>query len=652
MTDREPAPLISREVLFGNPDRASARLSPDGASISYLAPVDGVLNIWVGPAEDHGAARPVTNDRERGIRIYFWAFTNRHVLYLRDKRGDEDWHVYSVDLTSGQTNDLTPMEGVNAQIEEISHKLPDEVVLGLNDRNAEYHDLYRVNIATGERILIQTNEEYAGFLADDDYNVRLAFRFTPDGGNETLVPTADGGWEQFMKVDMDDALTTLPAGFDKTGRVLYMIDSRGRDTAALTCIDLDTGEETLLAQDPKADVSDVLLHPTEKSVQAVAFTHQRKQWQVLDDDIVSDFEYLHSVADDEMEVVSRSLDDTKWIVAYVMDDGPVRYYRYHRDRQESEFLFTNREDLEGLTLAKMHPVVINTRDGLDMVCYYTLPVVSSGDGGSQPDRPLPMVLEVHGGPWARDSWGYEPTHQWLANRGYAVLSVNFRGSTGLGKGFANAGNLEWGRKMHDDLIDAVRWAVDEGIADPERIAISGGSYGGYATLVGLTLTPDIFACGVDLVGLSDLVTMVESSPPYWKPLLELEATRIGDSRTTEGRALLAERSPLGYVDRIKRPLLIGHGANDPRVKQAESDQIVRAMQQKNIPVTYLLYPDEGRGFGRPENALSFNAVAEAFLAEHLGGRFQPIGDDFAGSSITAPTGADQVPGLSDALAGC
>ena len=212
---------------------------------------------------------------------------------------------------------------------------------------------------------------------------------------------------------------------------------------------------------------------------------------------------MHSVADDEMEVVSRSLDDTKWIVAYVMDDGPVRYYRYHRDRQESEFLFTNREDLEGLTLAKMHPVVINTRDELDMVCYYTLPVASSGDGGSQPDRPLPMVLEVHGGPWARDCWGYEPTHQWLANRGYAVLSVNFRGSTGLGKGFANAGNLEWGRKMHDDLIDAVRWAVDEGIADPERIAISGGSYGGYATLVGLTLTPDIFACGVDLVGPSE-----------------------------------------------------------------------------------------------------------------------------------------------------
>ena len=449
-----------------------------------------------------------------------------------------------------------------------------------------------VNIATGEKLLMQENEAYAGFLTDDDYTVRFAFRFTPDGE-----------WEQFMKVDMDDALTTMPAGFDDTGRLLYMVDSRGKDTAAMTCIDLHTGKETLLAQDPKADVSDVLLHPTEKRVQAVAFTYECKQWQVLDDDIISDLEYLRSVAAGEMEVVSRTLDDTKWIVAYATDDRPVRYYRYNRDLHEADFLFTNRQDLEGLALAKMNPVVIKSRDGLDMVCYYTLPIESSGDGGTRPDRPLPMVLDVHGGPWARDSWGYEPIHKWLANRGYAVLSVNYRGSTGLGKGFTNAGNLEWGAKMHDDLIDAVRWAVDEGIADPERIAISGGSYGGFATLVGLTMTPETFVCGVDLVGPSDLLTMVESIPPYWAPLIEVEATRIGDSRTEEGRALLAERSPLGYVDRIRRPLLIGHGANDPRVKQAESDQIVRAMQRKDIPVTYLLYPDEGHGFGRRTRSL-------------------------------------------------
>jgi len=337
------------------------------------------------------------------------------------------------------------------------------------------------------------------------------------------------------------------------------------------------------------------------------------------------------------------------MIVYIEDDGPVQYYRYDREEKSAEFLFTERTALEGVSLAKMHPVVIKSRDGLDMVSYYTLPVGSDSDFDGRPDEPLPMVLFVHGGPNARDNWGYEPVHQWLANRGYVVLSVNFRGSTGFGKEFTNAGNREWGGKMHDDLIDAVNWTVQEGIANPDRVAIMGGSYGGYATLWGMTNTPDTFACGVDTVGPSNLVTLFETIPPYWQPEIEDLATRIGDARTEEGRAFLTKRSPLTYTDNIKKPLLIGQGANDPRVKQAESDQIVQAMQDADIPVTYLLYTDEGHGFYRPENRLSFYAVTDAFLAEHLGGRYEPIGDDFEGSSIIVKCGAGEVPGLAEAL---
>jgi dipeptidyl aminopeptidase/acylaminoacyl peptidase len=297
----------------------------------------------------------------------------------------------------------------------------------------------------------------------------------------------------------------------------------------------------------------------------------------------------------------------------------------------------------------MHPFVIPSRDGLNLVSYYTLPLGSDSDDDGIPDAPLPAVLAVHGGPWGRDVWGYNAQHQWLANRGYAVLSVNFRASTGFGKAFVNAGNREWGHKMHDDLIDAVEWAVEAGIADRDKIAIMGGSYGGYATLAGLTFTPETFACGVDIVGPSNLVTLLETTPPYWKPQIEMLTSRVGDHRTKEGRAFLKKCSPLTYADKICRPLLIGQGANDPRVKQAEADQIVGAMQEKDIPVTYVLYSDEGHGFARPENRMSFNAVAEAFLAECLGGRFEPVGDDFQGSTIGVPVGAKGVPGLPESL---
>jgi dipeptidyl aminopeptidase/acylaminoacyl peptidase len=384
-------------------------------------------------------------------------------------------------------------------------------------------------------------------------------------------------------------------------------------------------------------------------MQAVAFNYARPEWKVLDRSIQADLDYLKTVAGGDISVTSRTLDDRTWTVAYLMDNRPVRFYLYDRTARRARFLFTNRKALEDLPLATMHPVVIESRDGQDLVSYLTLPVDSDRGRRGRPDRPLPMVLAVHGGPWARDGWGLIPEHQWLANRGYAVLSVNFRGSTGFGKRFINAANGEWAGKMHDDLIDAVNWAVQERIADKDRIAIMGGSYGGYAALVGLTFTPDVFACGVSLVGPSSIITLLNTIPPYWEPEIAMFTTRVGDHRTEEGRRFLESRSPLTFVEGIRRPLLIGQGANDPRVKQSESDQIVDAMQRKGIPVTYALYSDEGHGFARPENRMSWSAVVEAFLSRHLGGRFEPVGNDFAGSTITVPTGAGGAPGLEEAL---
>jgi dipeptidyl aminopeptidase/acylaminoacyl peptidase len=639
--------LIPRKVLFDNPDKASPHISPDGKHLSYLAPVDGVLNVWVGPIDKPDEARPITKDRKRGIRNYSWAFTNDRILYIQDADGDENWHVYSTAVASGDTKDLTPEKKVSARIEGISHRFPAEIVVGLNDRDARFHDVYRVNIVNGDKKLLQKNTEFAGFEIDEDYKVRLAMKFTPDGGNVVLKPDGEGGWKELLKIPASDTLTTRTVGFDKSGPVLYLVDSRNRDTGALTTLDLATDQQSIVAEDPRADAGAVMLHPTERTVQAVAFTYERTHWVFKDPGVEASFAQLKKVADGEIAGVSGTLDDRQWVVGFTLDNGPVRYYHFDRDTGKARFLFTNRKSLEGRPLQKMHARVIKSRDGLDLVSYLTLPAGADAEGKGVPSRPVPMVLFVHGGPWGRDTWGFNAVHQLLANRGYAVLSVNFRGSTGFGKKFVNAGNKEWAAKMHDDLIDALDWAVKEKIADPEKVAIMGGSYGGYATLVGLTFTPEKFACGVDIVGPSNLVTLLSTIPPYWAPMVQVFKDRLGDMSTEEGKKLLTERSPLTRAAQIKRPLLIGQGANDPRVKQAESDQIVKAMQGHKIPVTYVLFPDEGHGFARPPNNLAFFAITEAFLARNLGGRYEPIGDAFAGSSVTVPVGADDVPGLAE-----
>ena len=642
-------PLIPRKVFFGNPDKASVKISPDGTHIAYLAPQDGVLNVWVTLRENPSATYPVTHDTGRGIRFYMWAYTNNHILYIQDKDGDENWRLFSVDLTTTETKDLTPFGGVQTQFKKVSPKFPKEIVIGLNNRVPEWHDIYRINIVTGAMTLLEQNERFLDFVVDNDYRLRQGLQMMPDGGLEIFKRDEMGNWETWNMIPPEDMLTTNIIGLDKTGRVVFMKDSRGRNTSAVVACTLEDNQTTLLAENSLADAQDIIRHPTEKHVQAVSFVYKRKLWQIIDETIKPDLTYLRTIADGSLEIVSRTLDDKFWIVLYLIDDGPARFYIYDRQHRTASFLFTNRKDLEGQTLAKMYSTVIKARDNLNLVIYYSLPVKSDTQGNNIPDHPLPMVLCPHGGPWARNFWGYNPLHQWLANRGYAVMFVNFRSSTGFGKAFTNAGDREWGGKIIEDQVDAVQWAVSKGIADPQRIAIFGRSFGGYSTLAGLTFFPKLFACGVDLFGPSNLITLLESLPPYWKPSLELFTTRIGDHRTEEGRTLLAKHSPLTYVDRICRPLLIGQGANDPRVKQAESDQIVQAMKAKNIPVSYILYPDEGHSFARPENNLSFFAIAEAFLAKCLGGHYQPIGDDFNNASLQVLDGVNEVLGLPETL---
>ncbi len=642
--------LIPRELFFGNPDRYHILNSPDGKWLSYMAPYNGVLNVWVAPLYNLSAARPVTNDTFRGIQLYIWSNDNRSILYTQDRDGDENWTIYSVDVITNERRNLTPLEGVNAELLGGSIKFLQEVLIGLNDRDPKYHDIYRYNISTGEKRLVQRNDGFSYFVPDHNLKIRFAGNTTANGSEEIYKRLDNGSWQLFMKKDADDDLTTQILGFDTNDTLMYMLDSRGRDTTALTVTNLTSGNVKVLVDDLPADIDAYISDPSTGDIQAVAYTYDRRKWIILDPSIEPDLKLLRNkFPNGELGIYSRSVDDKNWLFSITQDAGPAHHYHYNRSTGEVRFLFSEREDLDNLTLAKMYPAVINSSDGLRMVCYYSLPVWSDKDGNGLPESPLPMVLLVHGGPWARDIWGFNNIHQLLANRGYAVLSVNYRGSTGFGKNFINAGDRQWGAKMQDDLLDAVNWSIKKGIADPDKIAIMGGSYGGYAALAGLTFTPKVFDCAVDICGVSNLSSHLHSIPSYWLPEIEKEFRRIGDYRTEEGRAFLKERSPLTYVDRIQRPLLISQGVNDPRVKKNESDQIVQAMQAKGIPVTYLVYPDEGHGFVRPENKLSFYAVAEAFLAKHLGGRYEPVGDAFKNSSITVPTGAEEVPGLMEAL---
>lgn len=613
-------PLIPRAVLFGNPERVSPRLSPDGRRLAYLAPHNGVLNVFVrtvGQRDD----RPVTHETIRPLRAFYWAEDSRRILFPQDIGGDENFHLYVTGdveaehpAAAASVRDLTPFANVRASLAAHSPRHPGTVLIAANQRDSSVMDVYRADLETGALTRVCENPgSVVSWIADDDLRVRAAVATTPEAGSEIWARDDEHSeWRTLLSFPFGESGTAL--GFDKTGTRLYVASDKAVNTQRLYALDVQTGAMTLLHAREDADLDEWLIHPTEKTVQAVGYNRSRIEWVSLDPALERDFAALRRLAPGDFYVVSRDNADTVWIVLYVRDDAPFSWFVYDRATNEAEFLFFNRPELDGLPLATMTPLDITARDGMVLPAYLTLPP------GREPER-LPLVLAVHGGPWARNVWGLSADAQWLANRGYAVLEVNYRGSKGFGKAHLNAGNREWGAKMHDDLVDAVQWAVAEGIADPARVAVYGGSYGGYAALAGLTFTPELFACGVDIVGPSNLITLLNSIPPYWKPLKAQFVQRVGDPDTEPD--FLKERSPLFHADKIVRPLLIAQGANDPRVKQAESDQIVQAMRSNGQPVTYLLFEDEGHGFARPENQFKFRAAAEKFLAEHLGGRCEP-----------------------------
>jgi len=623
----ELPPLIPRELIFGNPEKSEPKISPDGKRIAWLAPdKSNVQQVWVktiGADDD----RVFTADRKRGIREFFWTWNNEDLVYLQDNDGDENFHLYATSLRSGETRDLTPFVGVKASPAAIEPTRPNEMLVALNRRDRSLFDIWHVDLKSGAVTLAAENPGgVVDWTVDSALKVRGAQISKPEGGGEYRVRASETApWRPLVTWEIADQFTAID--FSADGKTIYAQTNIGADTVGLYALDADSGKMTKIAADPGVDVGAMFGNPVTRKIQAAAFARDRQRWQVVDPTVKGDFDALAKLAPGDFEVLNRDLADRTWLVRYTNDASPVSYYAWERAAQKGTRLFSARPRLETYTLAPMKPIEIKARDGLALPSYLTLPV-------GVPAKSLPTVVFVHGGPWARDTWGYSTYAQWFANRGYAALQVNYRGSEGFGKRFRNAAIKEFAGKMHDDLVDAVKWVIAQGIADPKKIAIMGGSYGGYATLVGVTFTPELFACGVDIVGPSSLVTLVESFPPYWGPILSNTwYPFVGDPKNAKDRSDMEARSPLGRIDRIRVPLLIGQGGNDPRVTQKESEQIVAAIARNNGRVTYVLYPDEGHGFARPENRIDFSARAEGFLAECLGGRAEPLaGERVVGSS--------------------
>lgn len=600
--------LIPLEVLLGNPERVAAQISPSGDYLSYIAPLDGVLNIFVGRIGE-GDGRPVTRDTGRGIEGYFWAYDSRHIMYVRDRNGSENYRLYDVDVETGVERDLTPLDDVQCRIIAHRKEFPNDVLVALNKDNAQLHDVYHLDLTTGELEKIVENPGFLGWVVDAENTVRGAVAPLPDGGAVILVRDDEASeWRTLLEAPPEDAESTGPFGFTKDGTAMYLQTSIDSNTGRLVKMDIASGSTEVIAEDPDYDITGVLMDPDSREIDGVMVYGERVEYRIFNDSIRADVEAIQQLGEGDMGIVDRDVDDKTWLVAFDSDTGPVKYYTWNRADKSATFLFDHRPELNDYPLVPMEPFAFTARDGLVVHGYLTFPAEAER-------AELPMVLVVHGGPWARDGWGLDPEAQWLANRGYLCVHVNFRGSSGYGKDFLNAGDREWGAKMHDDLLDAVDHLVAQGVVDRRRVAIYGGSYGGYAALVGATFTPDVFTCAISSVGPSNLNTLMESLPEYWKPMLAMWQKRVGDDPD-----FLWSRSPLSRVDDIAIPILIAQGENDPRVKRAESEQIVAAMQERGIAHEYVLYENEGHGFAKPENRLDFYHRADRFLAEHLGGR--------------------------------
>ena len=626
-------PLISREVFFASAAKKDPQISPDGKHLAYLGrDPKNVLQIWLRSLKG-GDDRQLTTEPVRGIQHYTWAYDNRHIILAREANGDENWQIHTLDIASGAIRNLTPYKDVRSLLVGLSPLRPDTVLVAMNLRNRRFYDVYRIDIGTGDTRMVNRNGgRQFWWAADNELNVRVAAAFAGTIARDTPRQP----WRTVRKWQVAEYGKYF--GFSADGTTFFMSGSQ-EEAGVLVAIDLASGQETALASDPAYDVEDVFIHPTTREIQAVGFYRDKLEWQVLDPSIAEDFAILRKVRKGEFNVVHppyespilysrnlgrRDLDDKIWVVSYESDDGPVHYYAYDRASKNATFLFSEHPEVESFQLAAMKPMSYQSRDGLTIHGYLTFPE-------DPPAQKLPAVLFVHGGPWLRDRWGYYNVVQWLANRGYAVLQVNYRGSTGYGRKFVHASYKEWGGKMHDDLIDGVDWLIATGIADPKRIAIMGGSYGGYAALVGLTLTPDVFAAGVSSVGISNLISHYNNYPPYWSLFKPRFRARVGDPQKEQ--ELLKARSPLFHVDDIKAPLLIAHGVNDARVVASESEQMVAAMRLVNKPVEYIVYQDEGHRQWRPETKYDYYAKVEEFLAKYLGGRYEPLTDSPASAAI-------------------
>jgi dipeptidyl aminopeptidase/acylaminoacyl peptidase len=642
------APLIARAALFGEPARQNGQISPRGDRIAFLAPRDGVTNLWVVSADAMDQPRPVTDERTRGLSAYRWAADGSTLLYLQDDRGDENWRLFAVDVAGG-ARALTPA-GLRADILGVGAADPGAVVVTLNERDRAWPDVVRIDLATGARTVLLRNTGYRSFLLDRQNNVRLGVRPTRDGGADVVAFDERGRASTLFTVPFEHALSLRLIGFEADGRSFLMLDSSGapdappRDRVALWRVDAVTGARTLLGEGAGADVVDVWIDEATGAPQAFATEYLRRDWRALNADSRADLDFLERQLIGEFTVVSRSADNTRWVVLEEGPTTPPRSYLFDRAGPAGRritSLFSHRPDLQQAALQPMAPLEITARDGLTLVAYLTLPGGADANGDARPERPLPLVLLPHDGPWSRESYGLNALHQWLANRGYAALSVNYRGSAGFGAAFLNAGNGQWGRAMQNDLLDAVQWATAQGVAEPDRVAIVGEGFGGYAALSALAFT-DRFQCGASFAGPANLFAMLDVSPQAEREALY---RRVADARVEVGRQTLRERSPLFHALRIRAPLLIASGLRDPRLTRAESDQLAQAVRPHG-KLTYLVFPQEGRRLMRPQNRLSYLAVLEHFLGDCLAGRVEPVAASFEGAEIDVYDGAINVPGLS------
>ena len=620
-------PLLDREIFFGDPVAAYASLSPDGRFVAFAKELDGVLNVWVTKLhEPFSAARPMTADRTRPVTNFFWSQDSKVLLFVQDKGGDENFRVYAVDPTAAvaagqkvpEARDLTPYKGVQARIIAVPEKAPNTILVALNDRDAKLHDVYRVDLKTGERTLVFRNDQnVAGWVADLDGNLRLGTRVRADGGTEILRVEGEALKPLY---ECNNEETCGPVHFHKDGQRVYMVSNKGEpDLTQLQLLDVASGKVELVESDPEGQVDFGNATFSEKTHDLIAtsYTGDRERIYPKDPAFAKDIERVRAaLPNGDLFFRRPSKDDRLWIVKTILDVDNGPNYLYDRETGKVELLYRPYPDIPVEHMAAMKAVRYKARDGVEVSAYLTLPK-------GVPARDLPTVIMPHGGPWARDQWGHSALVQFLANRGYAVLQPNFRGSTGYGKRFLNLGNDQWGTgTMQHDLSDGVQWVIAEKIADPKRVAIMGGSYGGYATLAGVAFTPELYAAGVSIVGPSSILTLLNSIPPYWEPIRKMFSVRVGDPQDPKDSERLRSQSPLYSADRIAAPLLVIQGANDPRVKKAESDQIVRALRDRKRPVEYLVAADEGHGFAGRMNNLATYTKVEEFLAKHLGGRYQ------------------------------